>query len=85
VNRLSPPNILHAGIVVRRIQATEGGHSLSHHGFHLRIVGYIAANRQSLVSALFKRLGRSLDGLLIPVGQHYRNTRLGKSLGRRKT
>ena len=41
---------LHAGIVERRIQPTEGGHRLVEHGLDLRFIGHVAANRHRFVT-----------------------------------
>ena len=41
---------LHAGVVVRRIQSTEGGHSLLDHCCHLSLVSDIATDGNRLMS-----------------------------------
>src|SRR5438128_7490906 len=41
---------LHAGIVERRIQPTEGGHRLVEHGLDLRFIGHVAAKRHRFVT-----------------------------------
>jgi hypothetical protein len=41
---------LHAGVVVRRVQATEAGYSLLDHGSHLSLVSDITADGNRLVT-----------------------------------
>src|SRR3954447_16958378 len=59
---------------------TEGGDGLFHHRFHLGVIGYIATDRQCLVSLVGDFLGRGLHLLFVPVSQHHARTGFSKSL-----
>jgi hypothetical protein len=57
---------------------------MRHHGFYLRVIRYVAADRQGLVALARQFLGRSLYGFLMPVSQDHCRPRFSKGFSRGK-
>src|SRR5258708_14637963 len=78
-------DILNTGIVVGRIDASEGGDRLFHHCFHLRVLAHVTAVGQSLITFIGKLLSPGLRGFLIPIRQHHGGTAFSETPCDRKT
>src|SRR2546421_7575160 len=61
---------LHASVVVRRIQATEGGYRLLDHCCHLTIIAHVAAKSESLTTGGFELRCLDTHRFLLDVRQH---------------
>jgi hypothetical protein len=74
---------LHAVVVVRRIQATEGRYSLLDHCCHLSLVGDIAADRNRLVAGGDQFLCCGASRVLMDVRQRDGRSSLREGFGGR--
>jgi hypothetical protein len=63
-------DILNACVVVSRVETSERRDSLLHHGFDLRIIGYVTMNGECLVSLVGEVFGCGLYFFFVPVGEH---------------
>ncbi len=76
---------LHTGIVVRRIQATEGGYGLLNHRYYLSLVGDIAADRDRLMASGDQFLYCGANRVLMDIRQRDSRSRLREGSGCRQT
>ena len=76
---------LHAGVVVRRIQATEGGYGLLDHGSHLSLVGDIATYANRLMAGGSQFLCCRASRVLMDVRQRDGSPRLREGFGCHQT
>ena len=76
---------LHAGIVERSIQLSEGGDGLLNHRCHLTVVRYVAADGECLVARCDQVIGCSTHRFLMLARQRHRRARLGEGFRGRQT
>jgi hypothetical protein len=67
-------DILNTGIVVGCVEPAKFRYGLLNHVFDLSVIRYIAKDSECFVSFGLQFLGRSMDGLLVPVRQHHGST-----------
>src|SRR5579883_10469 len=77
-------DILDAGIVVGGIKPAEGSDRAFDHRFHLSVIGYVATDREGVMSPGSQILDGGTYRLFVRVGQRHGSARLREGLRRRK-
>jgi hypothetical protein len=76
---------LHAGVVVRGIQATEGGHGVRDHRCHFSLVGDVAADGNRLIAGGDQFFCCRANRILIDIRQNHGSSDVREGSGRGQT